>query len=277
MYMKPEKQVIFPEAVNEYFFKKAWEVFWGNRDYVFKLVVFTGIILSPFVYFLEISLLSNITFQIPEDPDLLINFLMKNVYIGLFINIILTIPKTFFLVAFIFVLPSMYESVEINFMDSLSVKFDRWFLLFIYSVFVLIMEYIGFCMCIVPGILVLIQFAFLPFVIVLEGKVNIIQRSFQVVSGRQWNVFIIYLLYFVATLIPIIILSVFSFMSASGIDIGAEEIGQTISTISLYGILEIVIEQIITAFIMYFVVVLFFQLYMMSRIEKGEIEAVESD
>jgi hypothetical protein len=274
---QPKKQLIFPEAVNEYFFKKAWEIFWDNRDYIFKLVIFTGIILSPIVYLLEMSLLSSISFQIPEDPDLLMQFLMKNVYIGLFINIILTIPKTFFLVAFIFVLPSMYEAVEINFMDSLSVKFDKWFMLFIYSVFVLIIEYIGFCMCIVPGILVLIQFAFLPFVIVLEEKVNVIQRSLKVVSGRQWNVFIIYLLYFAATLIPIIILSVFSFMASSGIDISAEDIGQTISSLSLFGFLETVVEQVITAFIMYFVVVLFFQLYMMSRIEKGEIEAVESD
>ena len=70
----------------------------------------------------------------------------------------------------------MYENEQIQFSDVSKVSVSKWLLLYIYSVFAFIIYVIGLLMCFIPGIVVLVQFAFLPFIVVLEEEAHILKN-----------------------------------------------------------------------------------------------------
>jgi len=279
--MALKNTTLFPEALNSFFFQKAWDVFWKNRGFVFGLVFVSAVILSVFIKILDVTFLSRLIpppleESVPTGQYFLdlIQYLSRTQFLLLLGNILISIPKTFFIAVFVIALPLMYEDTHIHFAEAFSVNFATWFMLYIYSVFALLLEAIGLMMCIIPGVILIIQLAFLPFVIVLEKDVHIITRCFRVVSGCQWNVFILYLLYFFAMIIPVVI-SMFFSVPQDAASVPAIETGEP--ALSLTGFIGAFVEQLISLILLYFMIALLFQQYMISRIEKGEIEVVPSE
>jgi len=110
------------------------------------------------------------------------------------------------------------------------------------------------------------------FVIVLEGdaaesNAAIISRSFQLVSGIQWKIFLIYLVKF--GVLMIMLVPAIMQVAAGGPDIDATGIQESdVNYISGF------LQEFVLEWTTYIITALFFQLYMITRIEKKEIEII---
>ncbi|MFC1732097.1 hypothetical protein ACFL6I_17465 [candidate division KSB1 bacterium] len=258
---------VFPDALDGFFFGKAWSIIWDNRDFIVKLVLVTSVVTLLINEVLNIAFASQLQ-TVPAEPEM---FEFKDVVSSLVIMFItmfiLFIPMTFFMIVFVKTLPRFFENESVSFSEMLTVRVSTWYLLYIYTVFVLFITIIGFIFCIVPGLIAAIHFAFLPFIIVLEENVSIIPRNFQLISGYRFKVLMVYLLFLIIAIGGILVSSIF--LLQNGDSFGAESQEYTFT---VFGFLGHFLEQIVTAFINYAFHILLFQLYMMSRIEKGEIE-----
>jgi len=265
------RNIGFPDTFDAYFFQKAWDIFWNYRAFIVKLVLLTAFIVT---FLLEVLDKSIILQYDPGQLDLETvtpRDLLSYLFFIFLVQLIVLIPKAFLFVVFILTLPKMYESVTINFSDSLIAGFSKWIPLYMYSALVTLLTDLGLMVLIIPGILIAIQFTLLQFVVVLEENVKIIPRSFYIISGKQWKVLAIYL-------IKIFVLVVLSFPFLVSMFSGAFEPSSDFNsegTVSNTQFLYSFIEQIIMAGVTYFITILFFQLYMMTRIENNEIEIVQ--
>jgi len=270
--MNTNENKIFPDSIDGFFFRKAWEIFWEHREFLVKLLFSAALIFSVISELFYAGVTAKFEPAPVEEGMQDMRSMMVVMFFWLVAKIIIYIPETFLLIVFIKVLPKMYARESIDFSSSFSVKLPQWARLYIYSVFILLLEIVGLSMCIVPGIMVMIQFAFLPIVIALEEDVNVIPRSFHVISGRQWNVFTIYLAYFSLVFI-------YTFISMIIFNIGENGTGTDAMeyTLSISGFLGTFIQQLIVTAMNYFMLILFFQLYIISRVEKGEIEIIDEE
>jgi len=256
---------VFPDNVDGFFFQKAWAIFWENREFfikfVFVIAVIFFIIDNIYIFFISSH------FNIPSTEKILqdIQYLGPLIIDRLIYLIIIKIPESFFILVLIKILPRLYEGEHVIFSQVFSVRLSQWILLYICIIIVLLLQIVGFMMCFLPGILVSIQFAFFAYVIVLEENTQVIPRSFQIVSGKQWNVFMLYLLYFFSYIFLLVANMFFAFVTGSGTEVQENMISTSSMLVSFF-------NELFESFIKYFMIVLFFQLYMMSRIEKGEIE-----
>ena len=164
----------FPTAFDAYFFRKAWHIFWNYRAFMVKLILLTAFIVTFFYVVLDKTIFSQygqLDLETAKPLDLLYSLLL--VFIE---QLIFLIPKSFLFVVFIFALPWMYENAEINFIDSLGTGFSKWMPLYLYSALITLLTDFGFVLLIIPGILVVIQFTLVQFVVVLEENVKTIPR-----------------------------------------------------------------------------------------------------
>jgi hypothetical protein len=262
----------FPKSFDLFFFKKVWFVVQNNLKFFFQIVFFTALaaILLNYIaalFFESIHPAEQIESG-TEDPSVIFSY----VVLQFSRLLIVLIPKVFFMVVFISVLPKIYENEHIRLADVVNLGFTKLLPLYIYSAIILALVFLGVMMLIIPGIIILVQFTFLQFVIVLEGdaadsNAAIISRSFQLVSGIQWKIFLIYLVKF--GVLMIMLVPAIMQVAAGGPDIDATGIQESdVNYISGF------LQEFVLEWTTYIITALFFQLYMITRIEKKEIEII---
>lgn len=264
----------FPDAFDKFFFQKAWEVMWYNRGFMIKLVLLTAFLITVVLEIFDKTVVWQFNLGQIDLETAVPRDLFSLLFLIFLEQLIVLIPKAYLLIVFIFVLPRIYENIEVNFLDSLGTGYSRWIPLYAYLAFVTLLTGLGFFVFIIPGVLVIIQFTLLQFVVVLEDDVKIIPRSFQLISGKQWNVVGIYLI----KIFVIVILS-FPFLAStfSGALEPPSDFNSEGTVLSGTQFLYSFIMQVILAGVTYFITILFFQIYMMARIENNEIEVVLED
>lgn len=262
------KAIDFPETLDGLFFKKAISIFIDYKELIIKLVLLTALLSTLLFLFVTESMYPVNTEMQPESFQDLFDALIKAQVFTFTNSFILYIPQTFFMVFFISALPLMYGGYEINFNNLSKVNINLWFRLFIFEVAILLGQSIGLVFCIVPGIIIMITFAFTKFVVILEQSESVIKRSINIAAGNQSKIFSVFIVYFSLLVIPIFFVFIFS-------PSVPEVIEDISSTITLSKFLWTYIQNIYMSTIFYFLTTLFFQLYMMSRIDKGEIEVVK--
>ncbi len=253
--------------IDGFFFRKAWDIFRDNWSFILKLILITALFVTVINTLIIERTLPEIDMDYEQDLSSMFNYLVTLQLYSFIANIILLVPKSYFLLIFIVLLPLMYEDREISFAQLGMFNITLFIRFFLYSLLILLLEAIGIMMCVLPGILVVIQFAFLPFVLLLENEPRLFSRTFELIDGYRIQVLSIYLLYFfVLTGLSFFLIPFFT--SESGTSVSSEGF-------SLFSFIFDYINQIVIASMTYFITVLFFQVYMMSRIERGEIEVVE--
>jgi len=258
----------FPQEFDGYFIKKALSVLLNNSGFILKLTFGTALILTIIQQSVSQSLFSSYlgdSFDPSsvEPGDLLM--LIPVVYLR---KIIELIPESMLILVFISVLPKMYENTEINLSDALRLNYAKWLQLYFYSMGVAAIVYLGLMMCIVPGIIAMIQLTFIQFVIVMEDDVKILPRSFQLITDNQWKVLTIYMIK-ITVLLLLVLTPVLFMVGESGDNLS--EVSQ--SELGLISSLVINMLMMITVVVM---ITMFFQLYMMTRIRNNEIEVVQT-
>ncbi len=257
----------FPTQFDSFFFKRVWYIFQDYRKFLVLLIFATSITAIVFGYFAESIMGSFVDGPFEPDaaePSQVIAFTLSQ-----FAEMLLIlIPKVFFLVVFISVLPKMYENEQIVFSESIGLGFTKLLSLYMYSSFVLGFMFLGIMMLIIPGLIVLVQCTFLQFVIVLEGNTKAIPRAFHLISGKQWQVFSIYIIKFGVMMLIMIPAFMQIIAGANGIDPVTPSEGGMSYIVGF-------IQEFILEGTTYFITALFFQLYMVARIENKEIEIVQ--
>ncbi len=261
----------FPQSFDSFFLKKVWFIVQNNLKFFFQIVFFTALTAILLNYIAALFFENSYPEQIEtgtENPGILLSY----VALQFFRLLIVLIPKMFFMVIFISVLPNLYENEHIRLKDVIILGFTKWMPLYIYSAIILALVSLGLMMLIIPGILILVQFTFLQFVIVLESevtetKVAIISRSFQLVSGKQWKIFLIYLIKF--GVLMIMFVPAILQMAAGGPDIDGTGVQE-----SDKNYISGFVQEFILEWVTYIITALFFQLYMIARIENKEVEII---
>lgn len=258
----------FPQVFDGYFLTKALSVIINNIGFIFKLTLGTALILTIIQKSVSQSLFISY-FGESFDPaaaeprDLVL--LIPIMYLR---KIIELLPETMLIMVFISALPKMYENVELNLSESLKLNFAKWFQLYVYSIAIAAIVYLGLIMFIVPGIIAMIQFTFVQFVIVMEENVKVLPRSFQLIKGYQWKVMSIYMIKI--TVLFLLVIFPVLFLVGQNSE-GLSDVNQ--SELGFISALLINLLMMITVVIM---VTMFFQLYMMVRIANNEIEVVQT-
>ncbi len=266
--MTNNQNPVFPENIDSFFFTKAWEVFLENKETIIKLILVSSLVFAFFIEYISHLVLPELEQIDFQDPELALEHMSTFIYYYFIANSILLLPKAFFLVFFISLLPLMYEGTIVNFSMIKNVNLYLCVKFFVYSIIIIALETIGVFLCIIPGLYVIVQFALLQYVIVLEGEQKLLTRSMNVVSGYQLKVLSIFILYLLIT----ILLQMEIFPLIFGVESAAET--PDVQTVDLIGFLKTYIQQVIVSFILYYFTQLYFQIYMMSRINLGEIEVV---
>jgi len=264
---KNNTNTIFPNTIDSFFFRKAWEIFSDNWSFILKLILITALFVTIINMLLIERILPEINLDYEQDLSSMFNYLITLQLYSFIANIILLVPKSYFLLIFIILLPLMYENKEIGFADLGMFNVGLFIKFYMYSLMILLLEAIGIMMCVVPGILVVIQFAFLQFAFLLETPPRLFARTFELINGYRVQILSIYMLYFfILTALSFILLPFFSTDQPAVEPAGG---------FSVFDFVFDYVNQIVVAGLTYFVTVLFFQVYMMSRIVRGEIEVVE--
>lgn len=258
----------FPHEFDGYFVKKALSVLLNNIGFILKLSLGTAILLTIIQQSVTQSLFidyigDSFDPTTAQPRDLLI--LIPVLYLR---KIIELLPETFLILVFISVLPKMYENVEISLSEALKLNFSKWLQLYIYSMIIAGIVYMGLIMCFVPGIIAMIQLTFIQFVIVMEDNVKIIPRSIQLITGNQWKILAIYMIKI--TVLLLLVLAPVVFLTGQGSenlsDVSENELG-LISSLIINMLMMLTVVVMVT---------MFFQLYMMTRIDNNEIEVVQT-
>jgi len=263
-YSYGNNNVLFPKKVNVFFFKRVIDVIKRNIIFFLTLSVITAGISYIITSFISKPLLGEIDladiFQKGNSFKELLPVFSKMV----FDNVVLLIPYSYFFTILISALPNMYLSKPASFFHFNKQDIVRMLILYVYLVIIFHLEIAGLLMCIIPGIIIIIWCSFIPLVIVIENNYKPVKRSFYLLSGRQLEIFFIYLVILFLQIIfsiPYIVLYILK----------GEEAFLALQKNALFTI----IFESMNIFIIYGAVVLLFQIYMMARIANNEIEVVQ--
>lgn len=255
----------FPEKYDGYFVKKALSVLAGNFDYIVKLIIvstlFITLIQKFFTESLVLEYLGAALDPATADPEKLIA-LIPLIYLK---KVIELIPETLYVIVFIATLPAMYENTGIRFGDSLNINVFKLIKLYIYSILIAAAVYAGMMMCLIPGLLIMVHCTFIQFVVVLENSDKVISRSFSLISGMHGRILGVYILKIVTYLLLTILGFLGGFMGESQ---DLSQVGTNIFLVLFQNLLLVAVSIVM--------ITMFFQLYMMARIQNNEIEAVPS-
>ena len=107
----------FPTQFDSFFFKRVWYIFQDYRKFLVQLTFATSITAIVFGYFSE-SIMSGFIEGPFEpavaEPSQVVAFALSQ-FAGM---LLILIPKAFFLVVFILVLPKMYENEQLAFSET---------------------------------------------------------------------------------------------------------------------------------------------------------------